>query len=116
MKQLLKDLRALRRLLTPRKRWTKNIYARRIDRSFCFCIMGGIRKVAGATVTKSPDSMSGIRFGDWDGPRHDAMMNALEKKGRVKDLVDYNDNRRRTHDQVLALIDRTIKRVANANA
>lgn len=101
---VVRTLRAVRKLLSKPERWTKHANARRADgeptalharQATCWCLGGAVGKCG-----TSGDSA-------WNA------MKALVKAQRLSQpmrLSIWNDAPRRTHADVLALLDRTIER------
>lgn len=114
MKQVLKDLRALRRLLTSRNRWMKYDDVHKTKAGYCFCLRGAAMRVANGTVRKN-SSGSGYHIFSFDNIRWMGLRDALNKTPGINGIVLYNDAKHRRHSHILSLIDRTIERVS-ANA
>ena len=99
-------LRAARRLLTPKKRWTqaasaRNTRGRSVEpvskAAACWCLMGAIER-----VTAGPGSQNNT-----EGM---CLMAIRDATPNLRSIVQYNDQS--THAQVLALLDRAIARRA----
>lgn len=97
------QLRAARKLLTARSRWTKGYYARNLQGEItepnsrdavCFCSLGAMRKVSG-----SQHSLA-LSF----------LYKAVEKiDGPCATVASYNDNDKTAHADVLKLFDVAIE-------
>jgi len=108
MNQLVKDLKAIKKLLRSRRRWTQGLGARdRLGRevsavsrsAVCWCLDGAAMK-----VTRYP--MFQRRF----VLRYEAVREAFGIAARTHYYVVWNDQRDRKHADVLAMLDRAIKR------
>lgn len=106
---LVKGLKAVRELLAKPERWTKDAYARDADgarveatdpRATCWCLSGAITKV-------TPDHATGV-------PVWMALSDETERARGGAVVGFWNDRPRRTHAQVLRLIDRAIARAEKA--
>lgn len=135
MNQLLKDLKALKRLLRAKERWAKGGMAFRPDENGtpcavlcnsinpeadCWCLLGGSRKV---TYPKDIDELSvgdpsyipirdaaDVRYQDLRRALVQVMPNRYRGAG---DIPAYNDTPGRTHDQIVDLIEKAIEKEAS---
>lgn len=105
-KTALSVLVAARKLITPRKRWTKGSWARADGgittdetdpAATCFCMSGAIRRYTNGDAADAHD----IRV-------RDAARSAVHAVIHSDSIAAYNDAVRRTHKQVLAAFDRAI--------
>jgi len=103
--KLIKNLKALRELLTPKDQWTQGCNARdsqgvSIDlynsRARSYCIHGGLWSVVGLVDYAARDNMKR------------ALGKTTREIGGDGSIVVFNDNS--THKKILSLIDRTIER------
>ena len=110
MTQLLDDLKAVRELLSSPKKWTQGQYAKdarghAVDdcspKATCWCLVGSMWK-------------RGYDVGQWGCERVMSMINPLTAQLPPKDripgfsLTVWNDDPARTHEEVLALLDKAI--------
>jgi len=101
--QLLDDLKAVRDLLAVPERWTQEARARtatgdKVDpenpAACCWCISGAVSRVA---------------TGEENSTRFYTIRNAIRRQIKGERLVAlWNDDRHRTHADVIALLDKTI--------
>ena len=113
MSALVTNLKALRELLTPPDRWTRGEYARNASGvrtmptakdAQCFCLSGAMSRVAlrDGTLVANAYYLA----------LRDALADSLPNKdpiSRNNPLVAFNDIA--SHEEVLALIDKTITKV-----
>lgn len=111
MSQLLKDLRAVKRLLRKEENWTQGTFSRKPFRrkpcaktcdptdpkADCWCLWGAAIRV---TADKN-SSYSSIREGD--------IMSALEKAIGISNIPNFNDYTYRKHSDIVAAINQAIK-------
>ncbi len=113
---LLKGLRAVRELLAVPERWTQGVYARDVDGgevtpyaddAVCWCLRGGVKRVAGEPWTEGGDR-----------PLFPPLIDALTAAANVgfasieddgwNTLWVFNDLEGTTHPKMLAVLDRAI--------
>lgn len=105
-RSVLQVLIAARKRISKREHWTKGVMARdriglptsdRADDACSFCSIGAVRasSASGVLVNAATNEL-------W-----------ISLKGLIE-ISDFNDDRSTTHRQVLALFDRTIKRLRAA--
>jgi hypothetical protein len=101
------NLKTLRGLLAPEKHWTKGEFARDIagdrcdiEEGSCWCLAGGMSYVSDGFI-----QYSSLRKALCDTL-------GLGEFGATTDLLAWNDDKNRTHAEVLDLIDKTIERLS----
>jgi hypothetical protein len=108
MKELSLNEKALRLIKRGRKRiasgWTQNITKKRINGKRCYCAWGSLLD-DGGTYVHGAKSPLGVAI---DELRRDNKVSAPPFFGS---LIGFNDHKLRTQAQVVALFDRTIKRL-----
>lgn len=103
---VLKTLRAARKLLTPRENWTTNVYSRRSPKSqvsyfgndpraTCWCMVGAFQKVL--DTTEGLDRIASLFDFSYEGS-----------------MTDFNDSH--THEEVLAAFDAAIAKAEASHA
>jgi hypothetical protein len=91
-------LKAARRLLTPKHRWTKGVYSDEREGETCYCSLGALMAVSSNRYTLG-----------YDVAAYELHKISLKyPKGR-RGIIAYNDHPQTTHRQVLSLFDRAIK-------
>jgi hypothetical protein len=99
----------LRNLLDDPHHWTQGEAAKRTDGrevspedpwAVCWCVMGGVSR-----VTKGHDTM------DWYNGAIGAISDTLKSNGFTNGIAAWNDDKRRTHADVIAILDLAIERV-----
>ena len=108
-------LRAMRTLLAPQKRWTQGAIARNEDgqaldegwhaEATCWCLGGAAEHVLGSEPKDTGPSADDVF------ERLDAELEGEERarEGQTYRFHVYNDDGETTHEDVLALIDRSIE-------
>jgi hypothetical protein len=102
---------AARKLLT--KGWTQGEMSDRVKRVQCYCAAGAVNKALGHNVEQYSDSSH---------PAFKALLNDSKVKRTsgsdptIYGLTYWNDKKRRTQEQVIALFDRTIAKLEKAEA
>lgn len=108
----LKGLKATKKLLSVRSRWGKKNMRMITGKTTSYCLIGGLR-TANKVSCWSPIT-------DVNNDQYVALNNALPKKWRASTtdtdnikscLIEYNDNSRRKHSEILNLLSRAIKGV-----
>lgn len=102
-----------RALIAQPETWTQNAYARDSDGTpivsnspdaVCWCLTGAIyRVITPGSYLGNPDYLAAT----------DALSDALPAHVTSEDLTVWNDTPRRTHQQILNLLDRAIAKAAS---
>ncbi len=104
-KTVLSVLMAARKLLSERKRWTKDADAKNAKKeevdacsaeAVCWCARGAVLKCAGRAWMKKNSALSKLR--------------EIIEDNRSCAVTNYNDEAGRTHKSILSWFDRAIER------
>ncbi|MDH7796402.1 MULTISPECIES: hypothetical protein [unclassified Beijerinckia] len=125
MSQLLEDLKAVRTLLTPPAKWTRDYYAMDEEQSqiepwstyaTCYCMLGAMNKVV--AEGEFPNQLDELTYDTSEkNPRWKALEGAIQivVTRTHSDIPTFNDDRRTTHDDVLNVLDEAIANVKSAS-
>lgn len=115
----IKILKAARKLLTKKQRWTKDTLARDkygkpvlsySSNAHSFCALGAIGRVSGRSNGRSNLDKVWGTYGSAPEEARSFLRKAIRKlTGRSMDIYYWNDAKKRTHKQVLKTFDKAIE-------